>query len=163
MIVQYRQCECCEKCEPHPDLDIGGEFDRYCDGCREAIGHASKLAWEKMRTEFEAHVAAQRWTFDAVQYVYNEDPEWFEKRYGTVGVEMVQKALSELARRRRDEPSVEEKLEKALRKCLHVIQKGIEVRLQDQWPALSEVLPDAVAAANEALGQVTRYDQTKVN
>ena len=44
------------------------------------------------------------------------------------------------------------KLRKALGFCVHVIEKGIAVRMMDQWPALRELLPDAIKKANEALG-----------
>lgn len=44
-----------------------------------------------------------------------------------------------------------EVLRAALEKCQHVIVKGIEVRMQDSWPALKGILPRAKAAADEAL------------
>ena len=40
----------------------------------------------------------------------------------------------------------------ALTKCLHVIEKGIEVRMGDSWPALKGPLEDAKRVAAEALG-----------
>lgn len=39
----------------------------------------------------------------------------------------------------------------ALRLCLHVIEKGIEVRMMDQWPALVGPLEEAKVAARKAL------------
>jgi hypothetical protein len=42
-------------------------------------------------------------------------------------------------------------LRAALRNCLHVIEKGIEVRMDDRWPVLKDLLPGAVAQAKEAL------------
>lgn len=44
------------------------------------------------------------------------------------------------------------RLRKALVECVHVIEKGIAVRMMDQWPALKQLLPDAIKQANEALG-----------
>jgi len=40
----------------------------------------------------------------------------------------------------------------ALRECHHVLRKGIEVRMMDQWPALTQPLARAVHAAEEVLG-----------
>ena len=45
----------------------------------------------------------------------------------------------------------EEALREALKFSLHVIEKGIEVRMGDQWPAIREILPDAVSKAKAAL------------
>jgi hypothetical protein len=42
-------------------------------------------------------------------------------------------------------------LRNALKKCLHVVEKGVEVRMMDQWPALKQILPDAVKDAKAAL------------
>lgn len=44
-----------------------------------------------------------------------------------------------------------QKLRTALEKCLRVIEKGIDVRLGDQWPAIRDLMPDAVREAKEAL------------
>ena len=43
------------------------------------------------------------------------------------------------------------RLRKALTLCLHVIEKGIEVRIGDQWPAIREMMPEAVEAAEDVL------------
>jgi PHP family Zn ribbon phosphoesterase len=43
------------------------------------------------------------------------------------------------------------KLRKALTLCLHVIEKGIEVRIGDQWPAIRKMMPEAVEAAKDVL------------
>lgn len=45
----------------------------------------------------------------------------------------------------------EQALIAALKNCVHVIEKGIEVRIGDQWPAIKEALPSAVADAKAAL------------
>lgn len=42
-------------------------------------------------------------------------------------------------------------LRKALRHSLHVMEKGIEVRMMDQWPALKPILPDAIELAKKTL------------
>jgi hypothetical protein len=42
-------------------------------------------------------------------------------------------------------------LRTALRECLHVIEKGIEVRMMDHWSVLRQVIPPAVERAKEAL------------
>jgi hypothetical protein len=43
------------------------------------------------------------------------------------------------------------RLKKALSMCLHVIEKGIEVRIGDQWPAIAKLLPDAASQARKVL------------
>ena len=43
-------------------------------------------------------------------------------------------------------------LEAALRFCLNVVEKGIEVRMEDRWPTLRDVLPEAKSRARSALG-----------
>lgn len=47
----------------------------------------------------------------------------------------------------------QDELESALSLCLHVIEKGIEVRMQDQWPILEKPLREAKEKANKALGR----------
>lgn len=44
-----------------------------------------------------------------------------------------------------------ELLRKALKDALHVMEKGIEVRMMDQWPALKPILPVAIANAKKTL------------
>ena len=53
---------------------------------------------------------------------------------------------------RRPVDTEKEALKAALKTCLHVIEKGIEVRMMDQWPVLQQILPDAVKQAKDALG-----------
>ena len=43
-------------------------------------------------------------------------------------------------------------LEVALKQCLHVIEKGIEVRMDEKWSVLRHMLPPAVDNARRALG-----------
>jgi hypothetical protein len=45
----------------------------------------------------------------------------------------------------------EQALIAALQNCVHVIEKGIAVRIGDQWPAIKDLLPDAVSRAKAAL------------
>jgi predicted RNA-binding Zn-ribbon protein involved in translation (DUF1610 family) len=45
----------------------------------------------------------------------------------------------------------EQALTYALEFCVHVIEKGIAARMGDQWPAIRDVLPDAVSRAKAAL------------
>jgi len=45
----------------------------------------------------------------------------------------------------------EQALIAALQNCVHVIEKGIAVRIGDQWPAVKDLLPDAVSRAKAAL------------
>ena len=40
----------------------------------------------------------------------------------------------------------------ALTQCLHVIEKGIEVRMDEKWSVLRHILPDAVRQARRVLG-----------
>jgi len=47
-------------------------------------------------------------------------------------------------------------LEKALRECLHVIEKGIAKRMGSHWPAIEKILPQAATQAREALGMEPR-------
>lgn len=44
-----------------------------------------------------------------------------------------------------------EELESALKDCVHVIEKGIAVRIGDHWPILKDLLPDTLKKAKEAL------------
>lgn len=60
---------------------------------------------------------------------------------------------------RRPVDTEKEELRKALQTCLHVIEKGIEVRMMDQWPVLKQVLPQAKEQARKALGlEVHRHE-----
>lgn len=43
------------------------------------------------------------------------------------------------------------KLKKALRVALSVMEKGIAVRIDDQWPALKKILPEAIKQASDLL------------
>jgi len=52
---------------------------------------------------------------------------------------------------RRPVDTEKEELRAALKTCLHVIEKGIEVRMMGQWPVLQQILPDAVKKARSAL------------
>ena len=45
----------------------------------------------------------------------------------------------------------EQALIAALANCMHVIEKGIAVRIGDQWPAIKDSLPDALSRAKAAL------------
>ena len=45
-----------------------------------------------------------------------------------------------------------QELEDALRFCLNVVEKGIEVRMEDRWPALRDALPEAKSRARSVLG-----------
>ena len=47
-----------------------------------------------------------------------------------------------------------EELEAALRDCLHVIEKGMEVRMIDEWPILKDMLPKAKYKAQKALAKL---------
>ena len=42
-------------------------------------------------------------------------------------------------------------LKSALKDCVHVIEKGIAVRIGDHWPVLKGLLPDTLKKAKEAL------------
>ena len=42
-------------------------------------------------------------------------------------------------------------LTNALKDCIHVMEKGIEVRMTDQWPALAGILPSTLERAKEVL------------
>lgn len=53
---------------------------------------------------------------------------------------------------RRPVDTEKEELRKALQTCLHVIEKGIEVRMMDQWPVLKQLLPQAKEQARKVLG-----------
>jgi hypothetical protein len=52
---------------------------------------------------------------------------------------------------RRPVDTEKEELRDALRTCLHVIEKGIQVRMMNQWPVLEQILPQAVEKARKAL------------
>jgi hypothetical protein len=41
-----------------------------------------------------------------------------------------------------------------LRKALHVLEKGVEIRMMDQWPALQKIVPDTIKEIKKALGIV---------
>tara|TARA_R110000868_G_scaffold101057_1_gene278207 strand:- start:8523 stop:8843 length:321 start_codon:yes stop_codon:yes gene_type:complete len=45
----------------------------------------------------------------------------------------------------------EQALIAALKNCVHVIEEGIAARIGDQWPAIKDLLPDAVSRAKAAL------------
>lgn len=45
-----------------------------------------------------------------------------------------------------------EKLATALKHARHIIEKGIEVRLMDQWPILKTAIPPCIEEIDEALG-----------
>lgn len=47
-------------------------------------------------------------------------------------------------------------LEEALRQALHVMEKGMEVRMGDQWPALKPIPPEAIAEAKRVLNIETK-------
>ena len=51
------------------------------------------------------------------------------------------------------------KLESALRECLHVLEKGFEVRLQKQWPTLQLPMERAIARAKSALADLEENDR----
>ena len=45
----------------------------------------------------------------------------------------------------------QERLRNALADCLYFLEKGIEVRIGDQWPVLNELLPEVLGKVRKAL------------
>lgn len=52
-----------------------------------------------------------------------------------------------------DQPDDKE-MERLLRKALHVLEKGVEVRMIDHWPALQKIVPATIKEIKKALGIV---------
>ena len=48
------------------------------------------------------------------------------------------------------------RLRKVLEMSLYVMEKGIEVRMHDHWPALQAILPDAIKRAKETLEETAQ-------
>lgn len=52
-------------------------------------------------------------------------------------------------------------MEDALKLCVVVIEKGMQVRLGDQWPALKALIPEALDAAKTALNRNDMTNERK--
>jgi hypothetical protein len=52
-------------------------------------------------------------------------------------------------------------MEDALKLCVLVIEKGMQVRLGDQWPALKDLIPEALDAAKSALNRNDMTNERK--
>ena len=55
-------------------------------------------------------------------------------------------------------PGQIEQIKRALKCARNALEKGIEVRMMDQWPALVPIVPDAIREVKAALEAVTGWD-----